>query len=490
MGLRIEHREGTEARKVLIGVITNRRVCVAVSDKWDGKMFDSRWANLVCGWAVAYYRKYNKPPGRDIEGLYEAWAAKAKDKESVEAAGSFLESLSAQYVSMKKGVREAYTIDLAGQYFTKVRLRKRNEEINAALESGDLEKADKIAKAYNPVEMGLGNDMVKVLEDKEAIREAFEHQADVVVRYPDALGVFLGDALERDGFIALEGPEKRGKTWLLLDMAWQAMLQGRRVAFFEVGDLSKAQIMRRFMIRASRRPLKACTVRKPISMGPPQADGDSPDINFLEKEYTKALSFNTAWKACEKIVGKRGGDLLRLSVHANSSISITGINEVLSVWERQDGWVPDAVFVDYFDILANMTSGRFENTREAVDATWRAGRRLSQERHVLLVTASQTDADSYETDLLTMSNFTQSKTKRAHTTGTIGINQTEQEKALGIYRLNWLAGREWEYNSSKCVYCCGSLALASPLMFSTFAPEGESRFSGKAGANRGRRKEN
>jgi hypothetical protein len=486
MSLRIEHRDGRQARKIIIGVLTSRRVCGAVADRWDGKLFDSRWANLIVGWAVDYYRKYRKAPGKDIQPLFDEWARKSKDKDTVGLAESFLTSLSGQWVSQKKAVRPDYVIDLAAQYFNQVKLRKLKEELDSDLETGNVEKAMERAKGFKEVEMGLGGDTVRVLEDKEAIKAAFDKKTDVLVRYPDALGTFFGDALERDGFISFEGPEKRGKTWILLDLAWQAMTQGRRVAFFEVGDLSKHQIMRRFMIRASRRPWKPGTVRIPVMMGPPDAEGGRADIQFKEKEYKNQLSFDTAWRKCEGIVKKRGEDLLRLSVHANSSISVTGISSILDGWRRWDGWVPDVV-VDYFDILANMTSGKFENSREAVDATWRAGRRLSQEWHVLLVTASQTDADSYESDIITMSNFSQSKSKRAHTTGTAGINQTEEEKADGVYRFNWVAGREWEYSSSRCVYSAGCLGIASPLMLSTFAPQGTG-FRGKPGVRGGAEK--
>ncbi len=171
-------------------------------------------------------------------------------------------------------------------------------------------------------------------------------------------------------------------------------------------------------------------------------------------------------RACKKIVNKRTKEpLLKLSTHAMSSISIAGVGSVIESWVRT-GWVPDVIVIDYADILAPQ-DGKADS-RDQVNATWKGMRSLSQQLHCLNVTATQTDADSYDTDVIDMSNFSEDKRKRAHVTGSIGINQTDAEKEMGITRFNWIVRREWAYSKKKCVHVAGCLSIARPVIHSTF----------------------
>jgi hypothetical protein len=85
-----------------------------------------------------------------------------------------------------------------------------------------------------------------------------------------------------------------------------------------------------------------------------------------------------------------------------------------------------------------------------------------------VVTATQTDADSYDAKVLKRGNFSEDKRKYAHVTGMVGINQTDREKAEGLYRLNWVVLRELEFSESKCVWTAGCLAIGNPAIVSTF----------------------
>lgn len=68
----------------------------------------------------------------------------------------------------------------------------------------------------------------------------------------------------------------------------------------------------------------------------------------------------------------------------------------------------------------------------------------------MVITATQSDADSYDTDLLKLSNFSEDKRKYSHVTAMFGLNQDKdgREKKLGVLRLNELVIREGEFSSS------------------------------------------
>jgi intein/homing endonuclease len=259
-------------------------------------------------------------------------------------------------------------------------------------------------------------------------------------------------------------------TWWLLDLAWRAMLQGRRVAFFEVGDMSEWQIMLRFMTRAAKRPLKATDPERPLKF--PINIEHAPDSNFAVVEhedhhYANNLKWKEAVAASSRIIQKRNGqDLLRLSTHANGTIGVDGLYSVLESWER-DGWgTPDVVVIDYVDLLTPPHG--FKESRDQINATWKGLRRMSQEYHALVVTATQADADSYTAETQTMANFSEDKRKNAHVTGIVGINQTPAEKSQGLQRLNWLAGRAFDFSPDTNCHVAGCLGIANPAILSIF----------------------
>ncbi|MDR2170549.1 MAG: hypothetical protein LBP59_10440 [Planctomycetaceae bacterium] len=248
-------------------------------------------------------------------------------------------------------------------------------------------------------------------------------------------------------------------TFMLLDVAWRAVLQRRRVAFFEIGDMSQNQIMLRLMQRVTKRPRRRGYYSFPTCL---EVDRKRNVITDPVQEYFEfGLDVEDALSACNELAIDRG--LLRLSVHANSTVSVLTLESVLDSWERV-GWTPDVIVIDYADLLIPVDS-RLEK-RHQVDETWRRLRGLSQVRHCLIITATQADAASYKTKVLDKSNFSESKTKLAHATGIIGINATPQERDQSVRRLNWIVRREGSYNELDMLYIAGSLAVACPMQFS------------------------
>jgi hypothetical protein len=73
-------------------------------------------------------------------------------------------------------------------------------------------------------------------------------------------------------------------------------------------------------------------------------------------------------------------------------------------------------------------------------------RRLSQERKVCLITASQADANAMDKATLSVTNFSDDKCKVDHVTCMIGLNQTPAEKEQGIMRVNKIVSRTQEFN--------------------------------------------
>jgi len=463
--MRIEKRDGALARRILTGMIVDKVVLGHVAAVWDKELFKSKWCNLVAGWCVSYFERYNKPPGSAIESRFESWASKGRDKDTVKLVEKFLATLSEEYEHHAAEINAAYLVDQAAEHFNEVRAKRLVDEITDDLETGEGVKALERISKFGHVEVGTTHG-VDVLNDQGASQEAFEQQNETLIKYPQALQHFFADAFQRDSFVAFMGPEKRGKTWWLIDVAWRAMKQRRKVAFFSVGDMSQHQMMRRFHARAARRPLRAKTVKVPTGI---EHDPGTPIalVDREDKVFDKPMSWRMGYKALQHHAKstKTKSTLLRMACYPNSSISVTGLASVLTVWENA-GWIPDIIVIDYADILANPPG--FNESRDATNATWKHLRRLSQERHCCVVTATQADAASYRAETIDASNFSEDKRKLAHVTGMVGINSTPDEKEVGLQRLNWVVLRESEFNVSKCVHVAGCFDIGNPAVKSTF----------------------
>ena len=466
--MKIRRRNNQDERHILTAMIVDKTVLGRISSKWNRNMFRSRWANLIASWCVGFYNKYEKAPANQIESIYERWVEKTEDKELVNVVEKFLNSLSEEYEELEKESNSDYIIDMAGRYFVQVQLERLADNIQDQVASGGVEEAYGLVSSFNKIEMGVGEG-IDVLQDKEAMKEAFRDKQEPLIIYPGALGDFFKDSLERDALIAFMGPEKRGKSFWLQDIAFRAITQRRKVAYFEAGDMSQNQVMRRFMTRAAVHPIFPGTIKYPTSIEIIR-DGEEKEIiiDSDKKRFKRGLSWKKAKKACQRIMTKKirtKQTYFKLSCHPNSTLGINTIKSILQDWEREN-WIPDIIIIDYADIL-DMTYRGMEG-RECINETWKRLRGLSQTHHCLVVTATQADAASYKKDTISRSNFSDDKRKLAHITGMVGINATAEEKEQGVMRLNWVALREGEFSEYRCVYVVGCLALANPAIKSCF----------------------
>jgi hypothetical protein len=475
--MKVSKHDSTAERKILTAMVVSDTVSTRLAAQWRAPegLFRSKWGNLVGGWCATYASEYGKAPAGHIEDLFTAWAAKAPDGDIADMVDEFLGNLSGAYEEEAEAINPDYIIDLAGEHFNGVLVERASEQALAHSRSGEGAKAAEVLNKWNRVELGVGA-CVDVLADTEAMEKAFTDRAEPLITYPGALGRFFGDQLGRDEFVAITAPSGRGKTWWLIDIAWMGMRQKRKVAFFEVGDMSEGQTMRRLAARGAGVPTKPPVpgMQLPWKVMIPTglrcvAGEEEAEVDHEPKTFPRALTAGMANKAMAKLLrrGRRAGDALKLSTHPAGSLTVAGMTAILDGWERGLGWVPDVIVVDYADILAP-PAGIQAGDREAHNVNWMQLRAISQKRHCLVVTATQADAASYDAPLIRRGNFSDDRRKNDHVTGMFGLNATEAESDLGLVRLNWTKRREEAYAESRCCHVAGCLSIARPHMFSAF----------------------
>ena len=447
--------DGSPTRQVLAGMVTDQTVLARISSQWrEGGLFDNHQANLVGDWCVNHLRRYGEAPNGQLRGLFDNWAATTKaGEETVRMVERVLEQVSDEHARQDPPPSSDYVLDVAGKLFNRVRLKRVIEEADDDLSHNDVDAAHAKLVEFNRVELGRGA-LIKPHEDFEVWRQAFDEEASTpLLSYPGRANEFIGSAMVRDALVAVMAPDKTGKSMFLLDAAFRAVKARHRVAYFECGDLSQDEVLRRLGQRAARRP------RRPGVLSLPKSVTLQGEAELEKVTFDEGLSPGAGYKAFRRVCGHK--DMFRLCCYPNSSQTVAGISTVLRDWERE-GWVADAVVIDYADILAPPVGVR--DTLDQIDTVWKHLRRLSQEMHCLVLTASQSSAEAYKGGVLRRRHFSGRKTKLAHVNGMLGLNVTEEDKNQGVCRINWVVRRDAAYKESRQLPLAGCLGICCPII--------------------------
>jgi len=508
-------------RQIIIGAVVSTEYLTQIRDLWNIGYFESVTAKRLARWIWQYYSTYNKAPGKHIETIFYDKIKTEKLNPTVadEIENEILPSLSKQYE--ENDINLDYLIGATKKYFTERKLTLHKDSIEAALSKNDLILAEQLASEYKPLSVNPTSTLT--LSDPitlDRVDKAFNTDSIPLITYPSTLGDFWNDQLVRGGFISLLASEKRGKSWWLLDLALRACRQKQKVAFFQAGDMSESAQLKRICIYLSQKsnmerycgkmyePICDCVLNQINSCKKEERTcgfGIFPDKTFVEVKYDiskdslvsayekepdyepctccdeyKSRKLGTPWikeieiktplyvDEAKRMITDffiKYGRQFKLSTHPIHTLTVKDMNAILDIWERQDGFIPDVIIVDYADILA--PEGSDKDFRHSQNKIWMGLRNLSQTRGLpLVITATQADAASYEKNSLKMINFSEDKRKYSHVTFMAGLNQDpkDREKKIGIMRLNAIVAREGEFYTSHEVTVLQNLRRGRPFI--------------------------
>ena len=452
--MKTKRYDGNDIRRILCGMIMDKVVCSKITRIWEGGgLFESKWANIVGAFATDYFKRFGEPLKQQIQSVFEGWAATTKaDDETVRTVERFLVALSDEYQEEPS----EYILDVAGRHFYKVRAEQAIERAKEDLERGREEDADTTLSRIKKINLGR-TAFVEVDTDVEEWADLTDQERTrPLVRYRGDLGEFIGNSLYRGTLNAFMAPDKTGKTTWLIDAGYRAVRGRNRVAHFDMGDGDKKEMLLRLACRIAGKPEFEGDVMLP------EGWDDKGDLQTKTSTFTGVDPFES-FRELKKIA--QGRRVFRLSCHENSSTTVGDIDGILQEWE-DDGWRPDVVVIDYADIIAPPKG--IKDPLDQIDELWKQLRRLSQRRHCLVLTATQSSASAYgkENYLLSRSDFSGRKTKLAHVNGMIGINVSPKEKDVGAARVNWIVRRKGKYNEKHYVRVAGSMAIGNPAILS------------------------
>jgi len=451
--------------KIITGMITSKEFLSQIAPGLDVNLFSANHFRTIAGWCVKYFNRYQKAPAQEIETMYHSWVEKGKAKEEVvEAVHDVLEKLSEDYDDSTPS-NIPYLLDEASEHLSLRKIEVLRDTLDISLLEKDCRSAETHVNSFRNIKLGA-NTGIDMFADTEALKTAFSEQQKPLFSVGDVgCQRFWQHALCRDNLIGILAPEKRGKTFWCCEFSIRALMARRKVAMFQVGDMSQNQILKRMAVRITGKPMfkNQCGY---ISVPKRIIKQDNGRVRVKRKQIKAEhpVSEKASAEAIKKFQRRFGisnkHPSFMISCHPNSSVNVQDIFGILEKWEYENDFVPDVIIIDYADILAPEPNSGGYDSRDKINETWKALRRLSQEKHCLVIAPTQADAASYDLETITAKNFSEDKRKLSHVTGMLGLNQNPEEKQAGIMRLNWVVLREAPFSTDKCLYVGQCLALA------------------------------
>ena len=496
-------------KRILTGMIVSREYLKQIHPIFKSELFEVPFIATVAQWCIEHFEQYDAAPGLEIQNIYAYHAKNKLQEDQAELIAEFLHRLSSEW-DASQDLNIAYLLDQTEQRFKERAMRMAMEDAEAYLSKGEILEAEKLLTGFKapmrPSAVG-----VDPFLDPDAIYDAVGDQDNnTLFQLPGDLGKMLGP-FERESFWGILAPEKRGKSWRMIDIANRAWKKRFRVALFQCGDMSQRATTARIHSNLTGRHPRywgkylmpvldcawnqdnSCSARQRVCdfgvlgrKGQLVAFEDAPDYvpcSFCQRKYpdafkgavwyqdaeTQRLDFQYAVKHAQKLAKRYRTQPFKLSTYPTKTVNIKMVNAQLDIWESTEGWTPDFVIFDYADILAPEDPRK--EFRHQQNESWEAMRALSLDRKCCVITATQASKETHKKRQVGVTDISEDKRKLAHVTNMIALNQTPEEKRAGIMRISQLAVREDEFDVEANVCVLQQLRVGNPCIASYFDKE-------------------
>lgn len=430
-------------KKLLTQMIVSHDFITAIMPLFKYQYLKSVASRIVGEWLVEFFELYKTNPGKGIQDIYAVKKKTIRTDEESALVASFLTKLSQEYEESIPNNIE-YSINQAVHYLKIRSFEIAVEDLQYAIQKDDPLLGEQVFSTYNRVERITGEG-TSILHDAQDVVDAFMDEEELLFKMPGAFGTVAGD-FNRGDFVAYIAPMKRGKTFMLWYNAEVAMNCGCKVVFFTL-EMTKKQMIRRAWKSIVGQPKTDMTIKIPYFS---VAEQDPVRYEVLEREEDRKALDATKVERLQKKFRRlvRSGDV-RIIQLAGYQATVADIEMHLDNMSHFDNYVPDVVVIDYADLLAPSKKAGNEY-RHKLDDVWKGLRRVSQERNMLVITASQSNKESFDRDMK-QGDVAEDIRKIAHVTSAIALNQKKEEKNIGILRVSQLALREGKQSYSQGV---------------------------------------
>jgi hypothetical protein len=453
--------------------------------------FKAEYAKTISSWIENYYAAYNEAPKLNIQQIFES-KKEALRKDEAELLSIFLSSISREYENLVY-FNEEYLLTQALRYFKKREIEIRAKNALAYCDQDRVEDADAEingVKKISKISSGWYNPF-----DPSQIVDAFERE-DRPVKLPGDLGEFIG-GLDFGWSILVAAGYKKGKTNLCNEFAFITSSQNipTAVMSFEMKKRDMNKRLYKRIIAGDKEggvfvyPSFDCKLNQNGLCNRAERtnahtllneEGNipqySPDLPYRKctwcrtndpRAYERAhwyesyerpsFSYDTVYGKVREYGKFMGDDNLRIICYPRFGASVDDAFRDLDILEHVLGFKYRVLIWDYPEIT--IPSHNKKQDWESINETWMQIVGRASEKNYLLIAPSQITSNALYLPKLKQDNIGRARAILGHVDAGITINQTAEDKRLGIIRVGTIIHRHDYYDEEDDCYVLQNLNI-------------------------------
>lgn len=446
MAYKVERIDLSETKKLLVQAITNTEFLKQIYVFADPHMLPDTYSKLILQWCFEFYEQFREAPNATIQTIYEKKANYVLKESDAEMIENILDSISNDYVI--KGNVEYY-VEQAELFFNKLAIKNLQDNIGKLADRGKIEDAVNLISKFKKVER-LVPQGVDLLDNDDAIEEAFSEKEDKLFQLPGDLGNLLG-SFNRGDLSAVMSPQKRGKTWAMMEIASHAMQSGKKVWFISL-EMTRNQIIRRMWQQWTDSVLEEQEVTIPFF------DRDGNIRTKTEKRKPMEVKEMTKLRSKFRLAMKQS----QFSVYSypKHTFKVSDLKTLLENSMMYKGEIPDMIVIDYASIMCPERHGekRFE-----LDQIWADLSAIAVEFNIHVLSASQTGRATLSRDVQ-QGDTSEAQSITSHVALMFALNQDENDKAQSCIRYSCMFARHKGFLTTDQVVVLQNLACGKAMM--------------------------
>lgn len=418
---------------------------VASSDKYaqlvmlnvEIDLYSTVYARTIAKACYSYVHQYGKPPRDHLPDLLTEALAQKED-------GPFIKRYLVNIATLRdSGFNEEFVVNQLDKFTRFMRVKKTAADLVQALDQNNMGSADKIISSYSKMPLS-GFDRGITLKEVGAMLVAGKiHSTTLPLGIKPLDEAELGPAKqELHLFMA---PPKRGKTWFLLHLCKQGLLNRHRVVYVTL-EMSAEKLgvrMLQSLFSLTYREAKVVQLNKyKRTNGKLILDMQQIERKAIESQegkdiLVKRLGLNKKKGTSYRDVAERMSENLVIKRFPTGSLDVDGLERYLEQLMVIDRFVPDLVIVDYPDLM-KISADKF---RLNLGGIYKDLRGLAVERNFALGAASQSNRGSVDKMTITEGDVGEDFSKIAISDVVFSYNQTPEERSQNMARIFVVAAR-------------------------------------------------
>lgn len=442
-----------DERDFVSSLIMSDKCCQVLVPYIKLNYFENDYTRIIVQWVIEYYHKFKSSPKNDILSLYRVHCDEIQDDSLRDLILAYLQKLADNDVPVNN---EDFLLDKSRDFLDYRSLKMYTQDLDACLSTKSMDKARKIQSEYKKVSVAETNEVSLLsTDDVSIIQKSLDTVDEELVKLPEGLSGVFGK-LHRNDFVSILAGMKKGKSWLMQLLALIAMKQQLNVVFVSM-EMTREEVVQRMWksLFGSKSGLIPDGIYETSRFVQCPDDPEKYNIELFDINVNNSKLNKKSVQDLQKELRAQNQYSGNLRIIAYPAFSVS-VDDIFDRVEElaQDGFVADAVVIDYADITKPVGGGT--ELRNQLDATWKSCRARAMKNHWLVITASQTNRAGLGSSVVSAETIAEDIRKLAHVTSMVSMEQTPKMYKNHIMRLRNIAMRNGQ-STGPCVFpqCLG-----------------------------------